>query len=147
MDTTEIFLITGINEEEYDRVWTEWRKVIASGIWSNSDDIIRQLHSEFSYFASLLGIGLGKLQVKANKAEFLMENTLAYLIAVEYPDGAVNQRTLSAKSNMKYVNAASDYNDAQAMVMLCKSITNACEKAMDALSRDISYRIKQGGSR
>ena len=143
MDITQILNGVNIKPEEYDFVMSKWREIARFGIHAYPDDVVRSLFINFSEMSSSLQLLLGELTVALKTADWHLEQKFNYLMSVVYDVGAVNKRTAEAKSDARYNESMEEKTQAEADLIICKALISTLDTAANALSRELSYRIKQ----
>lgn len=141
MDINDLLVLANVEPSDYQGTLAVWRNV-SKEIHTYSDDVVRDLFIRFSEYSSSLQWVIGSLSVNVSRRKWDAENKMNYLLAVVYDNGPVNQRTIEAKSNSEYSRLTGEVVEAEAMLVLAKSLVSACDVAANALSRELSYRIK-----
>lgn len=126
---------------EFENTWSKYRKAAATGITSFSEIAIRDLFQEFSIIQAMAEMQVSLQESRKDRAKLELELTQARLLR-EYTAGAMNKRMSEVMGDARYTAALESYNDTEDELTKLKGSAKATTIAANALSRELSARLK-----
>jgi len=128
-------------QNEQDNAWTTYRKIISEGISRYADINVRDLFQEFSILQSYAEVRVSVLESARDRAKLELELEEARLLRA-YTTGPMNKRLTDVKATDVYQNAQRALADKEDGLTIQKGIARALTIAANALSREITARMK-----
>jgi len=126
---------------EFEDVWDDYRHMVSRGITTYSDIQVRDLFQKLSIITAHSEMRLSVVEAKRDAAKLSLSLTQGILLR-RYTNGAMNKRMAEVAGDTDYEIELKKYSDCEDDVTIAKGSTKASSTAANALSREISSRLK-----
>lgn len=133
-----------VDESDEEAIWERWRQVKRIGVSHYTDDEIRDLHAQMSLLLSEAQLNFEILDGSKDVKKLHQQLKEAELVELKYNgEKAMNSKITKAHADVDYIQIVNDLETLTMARAEWKARLNATSTAVDALSREISYRIKR----
>ena len=126
---------------EFENSWTKYREMVAKGISKYAEVEVRDLFQELSLISAHSEVRLSVLESQRDNSKFQLHLLQIKLLRV-FDTGAMNKRVAQVENDKEYQTALEVLQDKENDLTVGKAYSRAAELASNALSREISARLK-----
>lgn len=126
---------------EFEEVWADYRHMVSKGITTFADVQIRDLFQKLSIIQAHSEMRLSVVEAKRDAEKVSLHLVEIRLLRV-FDTGAMNKRMSQVEADDRYKEQLEKLSDAEDQVTIAKGSSKAASTAANALSREISARLK-----
>jgi hypothetical protein len=126
---------------EFEDVWAEYRHMVSKGVTTFADVQVRDLFQKLSIIQAHSEMRLSVVEA-ARDAEKVALHLVEIRLLRIFDTGAMNKRMSEVESDDRYKEALEKLSDTEDAVTVAKGSAKATSTAANALSREISARLK-----
>lgn len=132
-----------LEKEDFARCWDDYRRITSDGISKYTDDVIRDLHARMSMLFAYNKYQQGLLESVLSSRELELDLLCAKLLNTVYNEHTtVKRNEYEMQGDDRYIAKKNETEKYNVELIIKKALVNALESAVQLLSREISYRIK-----